>query len=124
MGRPGPALAWARRHRRVLARSRMVLGDPSSGEVYGFASRRHDEAVLCLRNPSPEAQVVRVVPSELLGFDPATPLALALVFGPMPPPPTVIAGRSLDIELDPFEVLLLTATSAPDRPGLQVVVGP
>ena len=48
------ALAWARQHRRVLARSRMVLGDPAAGEVYGFASRRGDEAVLCLRNPSPD----------------------------------------------------------------------
>ncbi len=110
-------LAWARQQRRVLGRSRMVLGDPAAGEVYGFASRRHDEAVLCLRNPSPAAQVVRVVPSELLGFDAATPVDLALVFGPSPPPPTVIAGRSLDIELDPYEVLLLTATSTADRPA-------
>jgi hypothetical protein len=36
----------------------------------------------------------------------------------------VIAGRPVDIELDPFEVLLLTATSTTGRPGLQAVVVP
>ncbi len=114
-------LAWARQHRLVLGRSRMVLGDPSAGEVYGFASRRHGEAVLCLRNPAADAQVVRVVPADVFGFDADTPLDLALVFGPTPPPTPVLAGRTLEIELDPFEVLLLTADSTGDRPTLQAV---
>ena len=99
----------------------MVLGDPSAGEVYGFASVRQGEAVLCLRNPAAETQVVRVVPAEVFGFDADAPLELALVFGPTPPPSPVLAGRTLEIELDPFEVLLLTAESSGDRPALQAV---
>jgi hypothetical protein len=50
------ALAWARRHEHVLARSRMVLGDPAAGEVYGFLARKGDEATLCLRNPGDRPQ--------------------------------------------------------------------
>ena len=118
------ALAWARRYRRVLGRSRMVLGDPSAGEVYGFAARRGAEAVLCLRNPAAEAQGVRVVPAEVLGFDPGAPLGLTLVFGPTPPPLQVLAGRPLEIELEPFEVLVLTASSNDTRPALQAVTDP
>jgi hypothetical protein len=34
------ALSWARENQHVLARSRMVLGDPAAGEVYGFAAHR------------------------------------------------------------------------------------
>jgi hypothetical protein len=116
------ALAWARRYRRVLSRSRMVLGDPAAGEIYGFASRRRSEAVLCLRNPAAETRTVRVVPAEVFGYDPDAPLVLSLVFGPTPPPPRVLAGRSLEIELEPFEVLLLTASSNDERPTLQAVV--
>ncbi len=116
------ALAWARQHRRLLGRSRMVLGDPAAGEVYGFASRRGSEAVLCLRNPAAASQPVRVVPAEIFGFDAEEPLDLDLVFGPTAPPTPVLAGRALEIELEPFEVLLLTVASSTDRPSLQAVV--
>ena len=116
------AQAWGRRYRRVLGRSRMVLGDPSGAEVYGFASRYQGEAVLCLRNPAAQAQTVRVVPAEVLGFEADAPLRLALVHGPAHPPARVLAGRPLEIELDPFEVLLLTAASGDERPALQAVV--
>lgn len=115
------SLAWARRHRRVLGRSRMVLGDPAAGEVYGFASRRHGEAVLCLRNPAAATQAVQVVPTEVFGFPDGTTLDLALVFGPTEPPSPVLAGRPLEIELEPFEVLLLTAAASDERPLLQAV---
>jgi hypothetical protein len=62
------ALAWQRGHERLLARSRMVLGDPSAGEVYGFVARRGGEAIACLRNPSDRPQPLGTTWPDLLGF--------------------------------------------------------
>lgn len=89
------ALAWEREHEGVLARSRMVLGDPSAGEVYGFVARRGGDAVACLRNPSDRPQPVAAAWPEVLGF---TPTSLSARY-----------GRLADI-LQPFEVLVVEAT--------------
>jgi hypothetical protein len=85
----GEALAWARRRQHVLARSRMVLGDPAAGEVYGFLARRGDEGTVCLRNPSDRP---RPVDLDVAGAE------LTPVFGRLRP------------TLDPFEVVVLDAT--------------
>ncbi len=91
------ALAWERRHQGVLARSRLVLGDPSAGEVYGFVARRGDEAVACLRNPSDRPQPLDAAWPDLLGF---TPPALRTRYG----------RPAADVtSLDPLEVLLVEA---------------
>ena len=98
------ALAWARRHQGVLARSRMVLGDPGRGEVYGFVARRSDQAVACLRNPSPTAQQVDVDWPGLLGYPPGTPVAVASRFGSAPP-----TAGSVTVTLGPFGVVVVEA---------------
>ena len=116
------ALAWARRHQRVLARSRMVLGDPSKGQVYGYASHRDGEAVLCLRNPTPRRRRVRFTLAELHGFPPDADVALDAVYGPLPAPTgsPVKAGRRLTVTLEPFGVVLFrsstTANATPPAP--------
>jgi GNAT superfamily N-acetyltransferase len=97
------ALRWARDHHDVLARSRMVLGDPAAGEVYGFAARRGHRATLCLRNPAAVPQPVDAALPDLLDFEPA---AIRTVYGRPP------AGLE-PITLDPFEVLVLEASEAP-----------
>ena len=89
------ALAWERRHEKVLARSRMVLGDPSAGEVYGFVSRRGGDAIACLRNPSDRSQPLPASWPDLLGF---TPAALRTRYGR---PAEAVTS------LDPLEVLLV-----------------
>ena len=95
------ALAWARAHERTLARSRMVGGRPQAGEPYGFVSTSAaaGEAIVCLRNPSAQAQGVRVeVGGDLLDVEP--------VWGP----PVVADGAGhVAAELAPFEVALVTA---------------
>ncbi|MDQ6726369.1 MAG: hypothetical protein M3066_09440 [Actinomycetota bacterium] len=98
------ALAWARDHQGVLARSRMVLGRPGAGELYGFVARRDGAATACLRNPSPETRTVELRWADLLGLAGDAPLALETVWG----------GRTADpddttLTLDPFEVLLIAA---------------
>ena len=74
------------------------------------------------RRPSPRRY--RWYWPTFFGWDAELPLDLALVFGPTPPPATVLAGRSIEVELEPFEVLLVTATAGEERPGLQAVIGP
>ena len=93
------ALRWARDREDVLARSRMVLGDPAAGEVYGFAARRGDAGTLCLRNPSAEPRTVPAGWADLLGFEPA---AARTVF-----------GRAPGDVLDPFEVVVIEAVPRP-----------
>ncbi|MGI8983343.1 MAG: hypothetical protein ACR2HM_02225 [Acidimicrobiales bacterium] len=90
------ALAWERLEAPLLAHSRMVLGDPGAGEVYGFVSRRRDRAVACLRNPSDRPQPVGARWDDLLGFPPA---AVRTRYGPPADATT----------LGPFEVLLVEA---------------
>ncbi len=113
------ALDWARRHRRVLARSRMVLGDPSRGDVYGYASRRDGEAVLCLRNPTPRRRRVRLTLAELHGFPPGADVELDAVYGSLPTESPVKAGRRLTMTLEPFGVVLFrsSTTGSATPPG-------
>ena len=94
------ALAWAGDHQHVLARARMVLGDPAAGEVYGFAARRGDEAALCLRNPSAGVQPVEYDWAQLLGWAPGTPVTVTTRYG------RSIRGDGEPVVLEPFEVLV------------------
>ncbi|MDQ4069426.1 MAG: hypothetical protein M3203_08150 [Actinomycetota bacterium] len=96
------ALGWARQRAPVLARSRMVLGDPSADEIYGFAARRGGSATLCLRNPSREPQAVDGDWPALLGFPAGTPLALTVRYGPQLP-------AHGPLTLEPFGVAVLQA---------------
>ena len=95
------ALAWARGRQPVLARSRMVLGDPAAGEVYGFAARSGTGATACIRNPAPRAQTVDCDWRSLLGFPAGTPLTLTARYGPSPEPGS--------LTLAPFDVAVLEA---------------
>lgn len=100
------ALAWARGHRHVLARSRMVLGDPARGEIYGFAALRGDTATACVRNPAAARQTVDVDWAPLVGHPAGTPVEVTTRHGRTPPP----GGR---LTLDPFEVLVIEARTRP-----------
>jgi hypothetical protein len=96
------ALAWARRHEAVLARSRMVLGSPGEGQVYGFAARRNGSATVCLRNPAAEAASFDVRLASMAGLADGAGVEVRTVWGQ--PVPT--AGRT-GLTLEPFEVLLV-----------------
>jgi hypothetical protein len=67
-------LEWLRFHADELGtrHSRMVLGNPALGEIYGFLHPFDDGAWLVLRNPSVEPQSVDLPLNEWLGFSPAT----------------------------------------------------
>jgi hypothetical protein len=102
------ALAWARGHQRVLARSRMVGGRPQAGEPYGFAAMDGGDAIVCLRNPSGRTRAVSLGPNDLAGGELVDVEAVWTERrAPRPSVPT---------ELEPFEVVLLSGRW---RPGSQ-----
>jgi len=104
---PAEARRWARERQHVLARSRMVLGDPARAEIYGFVARRDAVATACLRNPSIDAQSVEVDWEALLGSTGPGPLTIVSRYGRAVP----LHGP---LTLDPFEVLVLEVGIDPD----------
>ena len=63
-------LEWMGQHVEELGtrNSKMVLGSPALGEVYGFLHPTEDYAWLTLRNPSVEPQTVRLDSESWLGY--------------------------------------------------------
>lgn len=120
------ALAWGRRQERVLARSRMVLGDPAAGEVYGFAARYGDRAVACLRNPSAERRPLDLDWPVLLGWPAGTPLELITRFGTPAGPGqvlgpfdvVVVEARPLTGLSTPPQATAITSPASPPTPSL------
>jgi hypothetical protein len=57
---------WAKRHEQVFRFSRMIGGDPSKREIYGFSAVDRKGGTLALRNPSSEARVLTASLADLL----------------------------------------------------------
>jgi hypothetical protein len=103
------ALAWGRQNQAVLARSRMVLGSPAEGEVYGFVARIGGAATVCLRNPGAGAAEVEVDWTALAGLAGVDgDVHVRTVWGR---PVTSVAPARLALE--PFEVLLVELATGP-----------
>ncbi len=103
-------LNWARERADILSRSRMVLGSPTAGDVYGFSSYRNGQAILMLRNPSGAAQEVSAALADLLPHEtlPAdVRFDVTRVTGTANLLKTIGATESLSAELQPYEVLLV-----------------
>jgi len=71
---------------------------------------RQWEAFLCLRNPAATRQPATFAPRWVLAVDAAAVLELEPVWGSAELPARTAAADRLDLELDPFAVLLFTAT--------------
>jgi hypothetical protein len=97
------ALRWAGDRPHVLARSRMVLGDPGADEIYGFVARRGAEVTACLRNPAAEEQVVAVDWATLFDLPAGTRVELGTVYGRA----TTAEGADGTLRLAPFAVVVL-----------------
>ncbi|NLY03132.1 MAG: enterotoxin [Rhodopirellula sp.] len=107
--------AWCRANRDVLVDSHWIGGDPGEGEVYGYASWSPDKGVLVVRNPT----------DKTIGYalDVATafelPAAAATRYRLQCPwresrariDAVATAGEPTNLQLAPFEALVLEATS-------------
>ena len=99
------ALRWARANQQVLARSRMVGGRPQAGEPYGFVSEAEGRVIVCLRNPSARPQSVEIE---------VGPVAEPEVVWGRPPR---VHGGTVTADLEPFEVVLVSAAAAGPVPA-------
>jgi hypothetical protein len=101
---------WSRANAAVLKDSHWIGGDPAKLEVYGWASRSPEKAILTLRNPSDQPQDFNADIAALLelpsgsarSFTASSPWkvdAAALPFS--------IPARPRLFHLQPFEVLTL-----------------
>ncbi len=91
------ALTWARARRHLLARCRMVLGDPGAGQVYGFLGWRDGHGVLSLRNPRGTEQAYTLHAGHAIR-------AIRSAYGPTP---TLAAPDTLHGSLPPYGVAVM-----------------
>ena len=101
------AVKWAKENKDVLDKTKMVLGNPEKGEVYGYVHFTKAKGIILLRNPNIQKQGVNLRLTEDLGdLDPRTeyyvkinyPYSLVL-------PKRVKVGGTLSLDLNGYEVL-------------------
>ena len=104
------AINWAKENEKIMVDTHWVGGNPADAQIYGFASWSPKKAILTLRNPSNEKQTIKIdvdkvfetsnnSKTEYNFFDVRTEKGL----------PLLIKGRSINIELEPFEVKVMNA---------------
>ncbi|CAE7856057.1 unnamed protein product, partial [Symbiodinium sp. KB8] len=113
------AAKWASDRIQTLADVQWFGGDPSKGEVYGWAawhgSTQKTSAILTLRNPSPQRQSVYVDPVRVFSLPDYVvgPLVLNTPFSDQRPRQIqLVRGRVALVDLPPFAVLVFD-TSGP-----------
>ncbi|MFO7946806.1 MAG: hypothetical protein R6V19_08320 [Armatimonadota bacterium] len=103
------ALDWWHYHGEELGtrHSRMVLGNPAYGEIYGFLHPFEGGAWLTLRNPSVEPQKTTLPLDRWLGYEPGTVRQVHPYWHDLDEPQVQLLGH---------EVCLLRAFEAPQEP--------
>ena len=104
------AIHWAREHEDIMADTHWVGGSPAAGKIYGFASWSPKKAILSLRNPSSEKQIMHInvakvfeIPENYSNdykfYDARAENNLKIA----------AQGNSFEITLEPFEVKVYNA---------------
>ena len=107
------AAKWSRANADVLVDTHWVGGNPTSLEVYGWASWRKEKAILGLRNPSDKPQRFYLDLSRAFEIPSgeATAFTLKPVYGSNDTVPQSYDAPTV-ITLKPFETLVWEATPA------------
>jgi hypothetical protein len=107
---------WAKENESVMADVHWVGGDPSKGEVYGFAAWSMKKAVLSFRNPSKVEKTFEVIVTKV--FDLPDNLSDSYVFYEVRKMKETghkqisVQGRTFRITLLPFEIKVFDAFPA------------
>jgi hypothetical protein len=107
--RVAEAAKWAHAHAEILVDSHWVGGDPLKLEPYGYAAWSPQGAVLTLRNPSDKSQAIAVNATTTFDLPAGAPRSYRLKAAYADQrikDLTLQAGKSKNITLDPFEVLV------------------
>jgi len=109
------AIKWARRNEDIMPDTHWVGGDPSKGDIYGFASWSPKKAILTLRNPSNKAKTFLVDTRKVfelpLNSKPAYLFYNAKLCSRETKNP-LFKGATYAVTLEPFEVMVLDAMPA------------
>lgn len=116
------ALQWAEDNYGVLQRARMIGGNPSLGEVYGYSGWTADRGIVSLRNPSSTVKTFKLTLNSSIGVkDNEGSYYRQTVYpygakqdGPFP------AETAIEVALQPYEVLIWQFDTEQDRTAPQV----
>ena len=112
------AARWAKGHEQRFRFSRMIGGDPSQGEVYGFSAYDGSQATLALRNPSSDtAKTIEGSLAQWLDLpDAARRLSFRLtgVYGQTPALAGIQGAETrIRLELPPLAIAVFEAAPTP-----------
>ena len=109
------SIKWAKANGGVLKNTRMILGDPLKGEVYGYVHLTNSKGIILLRNPSVASRSVKIKLTPDLGdIDPNIRYYVKMIYpyNFIFPRPVKMDGE-LSMNLDGYEVL--TAELIPEN---------
>jgi hypothetical protein len=109
------AIKWSRENADIMPDTHWVGGDPSKGDIYGFASWSPKKAILTLRNPSDKTKTFRVDTRKVfelpLNSKPGY-LFYDVKLSVKETKTPLFKGEAYTVTLKPFEVLVLNAMPA------------
>jgi hypothetical protein len=105
------AAKWSRRNAEVLVDTHWIGGNPTKGEVYGWASWSPRKAILVLRNPTGQPANFTADAAKLFELPSGVP-GKFVMHSPWKedsgkPPVTMESGKPTTFTLKPFELLVL-----------------
>jgi hypothetical protein len=107
------AARWSRTNAPVLVDTHWIGGDPSKGEVYGYASWSAAKGVVAVRNPDDRAHEYALDIGTAFELPPGAPKEYSLkspwAEDGARPVLFAQAGRPARIRLEPFEVVIMEA---------------
>ena len=109
------AAKWSRASADVLVDTHWIGGDPSRGEVYGYASWAPRKGVIMLRNPDDRPHEFALDVGTAFELPPGSARRFTLESpwtGDPRPANRAEAGKPASIRLKPFEVIVFDATPA------------
>ncbi len=113
------AANWSRANADVLVDTHWFGGDPSQGEVYGYASWSPRKGILMLRNPDDQPRAISVDVGTAFELPVGAPTAYRLQSAWTGEAATTVrraqAGSALPLSLQPFQILVLEALPVADR---------
>jgi len=101
------SVKWAEANKKVLEKTKMILGNPLKRQTYGYIHLIKDKGILMLRNPDIEARNVKIRLTPDLGdINPSVKYYVKIIYpyNEILPKP-VMMNQDLSINLNGYEVL-------------------
>ena len=104
------AILWAKENENIMVDTHWVGGSPADSQIYGFASWSPKKAILSLRNPSAEKQIIQIDVAKVFEIpDNYTDEYKFYDAKAESTSFTAAQGESFQITLEPFEVKVYNA---------------